>query len=338
MLIINEHVEPKSSKLTRVLLLIAVACLLPGLAYARPGVAPVELVDALKLVFGAQHRFRANHANGLMLTGTFSPHPDAALVTRAVHFQSAPVPATVRFSNFGGNAHVPDADSGAAPYGMSVKFALPDGTETDLVMHSFNGFPSRTSAEFRDFLIAIGKSPAGGPRPSALESYAAAHERAKFFLDAEKRPPQSFASQPYFGVNTFKFIDAAGAVRFGRYRFVPVGAARYLDPKRAAVAPNDYLRVEIRERIRQGPVAMKLLLQLADQGDALDDPSIAWPEERRFVELGTLSISTIETDSAALERTLSFFPGDLPDGIEVQDPMLKDRDKAYAESIERRQR
>ncbi|WP_426177260.1 hypothetical protein [Massilia sp. TWR1-2-2] len=82
---------------------------------------------------------------------------------------------------------------------------------------------------------------------------------------------------------------------------------------------------------------MKLLLQMAEKGDALDDPSVAWPEQRRLIELGTLTINAVAGDSPAAEQRLSFFPDDLPDGIEVQDPMLKDRTKSYAESLKRRQ-
>jgi catalase len=308
-------------------------------AYAQTA-SPAELVDALNRVFGPQQQTRANHANGLVLAGLFRASPEAALVTRAVHLQAnpSPVKATVRFSSFGGNPRVADADPGAAPYGLSVKFALPNGEETDIVMHSFNGFPSRTTDEFRDFLTAMGNSPAGSPQPSALQRYGATHERAKFFLDAVKLPPESFVSQPYFGVNTFKFIDKSGAVRFGRYRFVPLGAARYLDQARRTKATRDYLKTEIRTRLLRAPVVMKLLLQLAEKGDALDDPSVAWPEQRRLIELGTLTIDAVVADNAAAERSLSFFPGELPDGIEVQDPMLRDRNKSYAESLTRRQR
>ncbi|WP_426177258.1 catalase [Massilia sp. TWR1-2-2] len=218
-----------ASKIARGPLLVAAALLGTGHARAQTTASAAELVDALNRVFGTRRHARANHAKGLVVSGSFRPSRDAALVTKAVHLQpaQAPVKTTVRFSNFGGNPHVADGDPGAAPYGMAIKFALSNGEETDIVMHSFNGFPSRTTNEFRDFLTALAKSPAGSPQPSPLQRYAATHERARFFLDAVKPAPESFASQPYFGVNTFKFIDAAGAARYGRYRFVP-DATRYL--------------------------------------------------------------------------------------------------------------
>ncbi|MFC0130897.1 hypothetical protein ACFFN4_00010 [Massilia eurypsychrophila] len=48
--------------------------------------------------------------------------------------------------------------------------------------------------------------------------------------------------------------------------------------------------------------------------------------------------STAGSSNWAPDQSLPFFPDDLPDGIEVQDPMLKDRTKSYAESLKRRQR
>jgi catalase len=299
---------------------------------------PAQMVDAFNSIFGAQPLTRANHANGFVLKAVFTPDPAAAKLTKAVHFQSAATPVLLRFSNFGGNPHIGDADPGAAPYGMSLKFSLPDGSETDLVLHSFNGFPARTVDEFREFLLAMGKSPAGSAHPTALESLAAGHQCAKSFLDTPKAPPVSFTSQPYFGVNTFKFTNARGQVNYGRYRFVPVDGARYLGSGRSATAAGDYLRTEILHRIAVAPVSMRLQVQLAEAGDALDNPCIAWPERRELVELGSLSIIAAVPDSRGMEEKLVFFPDELPEGIEAQDPMLKARTKAYSESFDRRQR
>ena len=35
---------------------------------------------------------------------------------------------------------------------------------------------------------------------------------------------------------------------------------------------------------------MKLQVQVADAGDKIDDPSIAWPDSRKTVELGEIEI------------------------------------------------
>ena len=62
-------------------------------------------------------------------------------MSKAPHFQKAAVPVTVRFSDFAGIPTVSDTDALANPRGMALKFHLPEGSETDLVAHSFNGFP-----------------------------------------------------------------------------------------------------------------------------------------------------------------------------------------------------
>jgi catalase len=51
-----------------------------------------------------------------------------------------------------------------------VKFHLPDGTDTDLVTHSYNGFPTATAAEFRDLLLALAASGPDAPKPTPREA------------------------------------------------------------------------------------------------------------------------------------------------------------------------
>ena len=317
----------------------ALQCTLPP-AYAQTPPDSATMVNALNGVFGAHPRFRANHAHGMLLTGVFYPAAEGAALTRAPHFSGAPTPVLLRFSNFGGNPDVADADAdaAAAPYGMSIKFMLEQDLETDLIMHSFNGFPSATTADFVDFLVAMGKSPAGSARPTALDRYAQTHPAAQAFLNAPKPAPLSFTSQPYFGVNTFTFTNAAGRVSHGRYRVAPLTAARYLDTVHQTGAGADYLRSEIRDRLAAGPVPMRLLLQIAAPEDELDDPSIAWPETRTLAELGTLLITAVVEHGETAERTVVFSPDELPDGIEAHDPMIGARTRAYAESLERRLR
>lgn len=314
------------------------AAALEQLAATAAVPSSAKMVDALNGVFHAHPHARANHANGMLLTAVFTPAPAAAGLSRAPHFTGKPSAVLVRFSNFGGVPDIDDADAGAAPYGMSLKFALEDDRETDLVMHSFNGFPSATAADFVDFLQAMDNSPPGAARPTALERYADRHPAAKAFLAAAKPLPLGFGTQAYFGVNTFKFTNAAGQVSYGRYRMVPVGAARFVDADAIGRLGKAYLRAEMRQRLARGPLLMRLQVQLAARGDALDDPSVAWPEDRPIVELGQLAIMAPVAHAALREQTVVFMPEELPDGIEAQDPMITARTRAYAESLERRLR
>ncbi len=100
---------------------------------------------------------------------------------------------------------------------------------------------------------------------------------------------------------------------------------------------RNYLAQEMRARVARGPIRLKMALEIAGQGDKLDDPSVAWPPTRRKVELGTIEITRAVADNAAAERALLFLPAALPSGIEAEDPMIKARNDAYAASFARRQ-
>ncbi len=297
---------------------------------------PEQMVDALNGVFGPQTHNRAVHAKGVVLTGTFKPSPTAAALSKAPHLQSTTVPITVRFSDFAGVPTIPDSDGLASPRGMAIKFTLPDGSETDLDTHSFNGFPTATTDEFRQLLIAIAASGPKAAKPTALDKLFETHPVAKTFLTTQKGPPVSYATLPYFGVNSFKFTNASGGSSFARYQIVPEAGEHLLDKDKVTGAAPNYLIEEIGKRVSGAPVKFKLLAQLAEAADKIDDPSIAWPDTRKTVELGEIVIDKAVADNEAEERALMFLPTALPDGIEPADPMLTARTEAYPISYSRR--
>ncbi|VVE42671.1 catalase family peroxidase [Pandoraea anhela] len=323
----------------------SLAPVLAGTAAAQTPSAPAvpasaasaaDLVDALNGVFGKHADARAVHAKGVVLTGTFTPDAAAASVSRAPHLQKTAVPVTVRFSDFAGIPDIPDNHGLASPRGFAIKFALPDGSTTDIVAHSFNGFPSPTADDFRNLLIALGTSGPNAPKPTPLDNYLAGHPVAKAFLSAPKPAPVSYATLPYYGVNTFKFTNASGKVTYGRYQFLPRAGAKYLSDDEASHAAPNYLRDEIVKRVSTQPAEFDLVLQIADRGDKLDDPSVAWPKSRRIVKLGTIAVTTPVAESDAAQRALLFLPAALPPGIDVQDPMVAARSAAYPISYQRR--
>ena len=80
----------------------------------------------------------------------------------------------------------------------------------------------------------------------------------------------------------------------------------------------------------------KLLAQVAEQGDTIDNPTIVWPDTRKKIELGTITITKAVADSEAAEKKLLFVPGALVPGIEPADPMIAARSAAYIVSLSRR--
>src|SRR3974390_3178890 len=138
---------------------------------------PIEqqLVDAMNKVFGVHPGFRANHAKGIVVEGSFKASPEAAGLSRAVLFNGSSIPATVRFSDSTGIPNIPDGSADANPHGMAIKFHLPDGSETDMVINALKFFLVSNGEDFRDLFLAIAASPPGSPKPTRFEQFAAAH-------------------------------------------------------------------------------------------------------------------------------------------------------------------
>ena len=296
---------------------------------------PASMVGAFHTAFGSHHA-RAVHAKGIILEGMFTPAPEARKIARAALFSEGPIPVTVRFSDFTGLPDIPDTAPDANPRGLAVKFRMGSGRETDIVTHSFNGFPVATVDEFAVFLRAIGTSGPEAPKPTPIEAFLDSHPIAKTFVTTQKPPPVSYATAAYFGVNSFAFLDASGKKHFVRFRFVPVAGEQYLDPAALASKGPNYLRDEIAARVAKAPVAFEWFAQLAEPGDVIENPSVAWPESRRLVRLGTISVRAVETRADA-DKELLFLPARLCDGIETADPMLTVRHAAYPISFGQRQ-
>jgi catalase len=128
---------------------------------------------------------------------------------------------------------------------------------------------------------------------------------------------------PGYGVNSFKFTNAQGQVRFGSYRIEPQAGNHFLSAEEVAKAAPSYLADEIHQRVTRAPVRFNFRVQLAEPEDKIDDPSIAWPEKRKTLDLGVIEITTVVPDSDAAERALLFLPAALPEGIEPADPMIQ---------------
>lgn len=295
-----------------------------------------QVIYALNSIFGSHSGYRPVHAKGAMCEGHFQASKDAPSITRAPHMQNGQVPIQVRFSDFSGVPSVPDGDLTASPRGMAVRFQLKDGLTTDLVAHSYNGFPARDAAEFLSFLRALASSGAGATKPTALDTFLANHPAARLFAEAPKPAPQSFATESYYAVDAFRFVNRDGRHRFGRYRISPIAGEQHLDPKEAAKLPENYLFTELASRLSTKPIEFRLIVQLAADHDPIDDPTRPWPNDRQQIELGTLTITTRTADSETVQRAISFDPARLPDGIEPGDPLIKVRSAIYAISARRR--
>jgi catalase len=151
--------------------------------------------------------------------------------------------------------------------------------------------------------------------------------------------PASFATETFFGVNSFRFSNEAGKIQFGRYRLEPLAGSEHLGEEQAAKQLPNFLTNEMEARLQIAPVQFRLIVQLADPTDNVDDGSIAWPMSRPVVDIGTIRLRALSENGAERQRTLLFTPLNLVGGIAPSlDPMLAARNRAYRISLDRRAR
>src|SRR6266478_4005645 len=299
---------------------VAAASLLSStLASADDAALVTEIVDTFYKIYGTHPGFRVNHAKGVVAEGTFVATPAASALSRAALFDGSSIPVTVRFSNDGGLPSVPDG-APSNPKGMAIKFHMSNGAEVDIVLLAVKFFPVASGEEFRDLLVAISESPTDAPKPTKLDQFAVSHPTFPAAF-ATAATPDSFADEEYRGINAFVFVDKAGHRQAGRYIMAPEKVV-HLTADEAAKEPPDFLVDDLPQRIEKAPVVFHLNAQLAAPGDQTGDPSQPWPDDRKVVDLGVLTLDKPVADSLEAQKTLLFLPNRLTDGIELSEDRL----------------
>ena len=309
-----------------------------GMSSAQPNQPTLarEVLEAFDDLNGTHPGFRPAHAKGILLGGTFRPAEAARSLTRAPHLQRESTPVSVRFSDFAGIPAIPDNDPNASPRGIAIRFHLAEHSHTDIIAHSMDGFPARTVEEFVQFLRAAGASGPNAPKPTPIEQFLGAHPAALQFVMAPKPMPASFAVESYFAVTAYRFTDATGASRYGRYRIGPEGASE-LWTKRRPGKRADFLFAELEDRVKRGPFNLRIEVQLAEDGDITDDATAHWPADRPVVDFGVVTLTTVLPNNAEEQRHIIFDPIPRVDGIEPSgDPLLQPRADVYLASGRRR--
>jgi catalase len=95
---------------------------------------------------------------------------------------------------------------GPARVALPSSFVFPT-SDTDLVTHSYNGFPAKNPEEFQQFFLTVAGSKPGVPSPTPIEAFQETYPATKTFLTTRDPPPVSYATTTYFGVNSFKFVN-----------------------------------------------------------------------------------------------------------------------------------
>jgi catalase len=296
-----------------------------------------ELLQIFDQLFGLNPGLRPAHAKGTMLKGVFHPAQAAASLSRAPHFTRASTPVSVRFSNSTGVPLIPDNSPNADPRGLAVRFHLAERVHTDIVSHSTDGFPTHTGAEFLEFLRAVASTTPEAPHPNPIEAFLGSHPAALAFVQTPKPALSSFARETYYGVTAMRFLSTNGASRYGRYRILPEAGNEHLSAEAAAAKSANYLFDELDERVAKCPIRFRIAVQLANEGDEVNNATIHWPADREILEIGTIELTGKVADDAAEQKHIIFDPIPRVDGIEPSDdPLLELRAAIYLLSGRRR--
>lgn len=305
-------------------------------AWAATPTTAVQTVDVMNKLWGRHPGMRANHAKGVVVTGSFAPSKQAARLSKANIFAQPSVPVTVRFSDSTGLPTLGDGAGPANPHGMAIQFHPTGGPAVDVVTNSLAFFPVATGEDFRDLLQALSVSSPGAAKPTAADKFIAAHPSVPKAFGSVSTPV-SFAQETYNGVDAFIFVNAAGKRQAFRFKIVPAAGTKHLTPAEAAKQPPDFLMDELPVRLAKGTVVFHLLAQLARPGDPTNDATQPWPADRTLVDMGTITLAKAASDNVAAQKAFHVLPNALTPGIEMSDdPLIDARVRAYVISFGRR--
>ena len=317
----------------------ALLALAAPLTMAQPQeVTAPKVVSAMEGVFGVTQGQRRNHTKGVCALGEFVGNRNVAAYTRSSLFSGEPIPVVVRFSLAGGNPKAPDTAKSAR--GMALEFRLPDGDLHHMTMLNTPVFGAARPQTFLDLMLAQRPDPATGkPDPEKMKAFKASHPDNLAQADylAKNNPPVSYGNSSYWGIHTFKFINQKNKTTLVRWRFVPRDGEKRLTDEELKSAGANFLEQALINRTQQGPVEWDMLVSIGRKGDPQDNPTLAWPDNRKVIKAGTLSITSAMPQNGAACEAINFDPMEMADGIDAtQDPILLFRSSAYAVSVGKR--
>ncbi len=283
-----------------------------------------EAIDAIESVVHTESHLRRAHAAGIAFDAVFKPTGAAMPWTTAAHLQKQELPAIVRFSHSSTRANPSDRMNPVK--GMAVRFELAEDSFTNLTMVNVPIFISKTPEAFIRLIQAFDSSSTWAERVDAMLHDA----EYKTFATIMKqlKPFRNFESLHYYSIHAYYLVNEAKQRQAVRFEWQPV-------PQNTKGSSKGSMENELIRKVEQGDsVSFRLLIQLAEQGDPTDDPTIAWPNDRKKIEAGILTLTTLRADNA---ESLVFDPTITVPGVECSDdPVLRFRSAAYDESAKRR--
>jgi catalase len=296
---------------------------------------------------------RVVHARGATAFGYFEAtgkvgDEPISKYTRAKLFQEAGkrTELAVRFSTVAGGRD--SSEAVRDPRGFAVKFYTEDGN-WDLVGNDLGVFFIRDAIKFPDFIHSQKPDPVTFERqlPNRVFDFASQTPESlhMFMLVLSPRGiPASYRTMQGFGVNTYKWVNAAGETKLVKYHWHPKQGVKSWTEADAAVQQGRELGVhtkDLYDAIARGEYPeWDLSVQLMDDHDhpeldwdPLDDTKV-WPEnDFPLRHVGRMVLNRAPKNFFAESEQIAFGTGVLVDGLDFSDDkMLVGRTFSYSDT------
>ncbi|CAB4914827.1 unannotated protein [freshwater metagenome] len=252
----------------------------------------------------------------------------------------------VRFSTVAGGRD--SSEAARDPRGFAVKMYTEDGN-WDLVGNNLGVFFLRDAVKFPDFIHSQKPDPVTFERqvPNRVFDFASQTPESLHMFSLVLSPrglPASYRHQQGFGVNTYRWVNAAGETKLVKYHWIPEQGVRSWTQEDATKAQGDELGVhtkDLYDAIDRGDFpAWELRVQLMDDHDhpeldwdPLDDTKV-WPENDFPVQaIGRMVLNRKPENFFLESEQIAFGTGVLVDGLEFSDDkMLVGRTFSYSDT------
>ncbi|WP_321164362.1 catalase [Arthrobacter sp. Edens01] len=295
---------------------------------------------------------RVVHARGFVAYGEFEASgkwgdEPIAKYTRAKLF-SEPGKKTdvaIRFSTVIGGRD--SSESARDPRGFAVKFYTEDGN-WDLVGNNLGVFFIRDAIKFPDVIHSLKPDPVTfRQEPARIFDFMSQTPESMHMLVNLFSPrgiPADYRHMQGFGVNTYRWVNAAGDSKLVKYHWQPKQGVKSLTEEDAGnIQAQDlgHASKDIYEAIERGDYPQwDLYVQMMDDNDhpeldfdPLDDTK-TWPEQDFVPQyVGTMTLNRNVSDHHNENEQISFGTGVLVDGLEFSDDkMLVGRTFSYSDT------
>jgi catalase len=296
---------------------------------------------------------RVVHARGATAFGYFEAYgtwgdEPISTYTRAKLFQEKGkrTDVALRFSTVAGGRD--SSEAVRDPRGFAVKFYTEDGN-WDLVGNNLGVFFIRDAMKFPDFIHSQKPDPVTFERqvPNRVFDFWSQSPEALHMVMLVFSPrgvPASYRHMQGFGVNTYKWVNAAGETKLVKYHWIPKQGVKSWTAADAAAMQAKELGVhtkDLYDAIAAGDYPeWEMRVQMMDDHDhpeldfdPLDDTKV-WPEEDFPAKpVGRMVLNRAPENFFAESEQIAFGTGVLVDGLDFSDDkMLVGRTFSYSDT------